>query len=590
MSTNQEGQLSTHDEGGLHAPPGLSFWQRVWWWFDFLVLVNLARLRFVAILIVIGVVITQWDLLIAYYEKWTRPAATAEKGGSEYEWFCPMHPSVIRDNPKEKCPICFMPLSKRKKGEAAQAEPLPAGVVSRVQLSPYRIVLAGVNTWRVDYVPLSREILAPGLVEFNERGQKKIQARVKGRIDELMVNETGQMVEAGDVLASIYSPDLLVTVQDLLRGKKAGNQELVRDARQRLALLGIDQQQIDEILRSGQANTHLKIRSPISGHVIQKFVQEGDQVEEGMPLYEVADLSTVWIQAQIYEDDIALLPTAQDHPHAMSDQKIALVATTRAFPNEEFHGTLKFIYPHVDQATRTLSVRFEIDNPEHKLRPGSTATVRLFLAPEQIAALATPQMSDEQKAELAKGRVLAVPQGAVIDTGDQKVVYRQASPGVFEGVRASLGPKMVDPDGVVFFPVLSGLAAGEQIVTSGSFLVDAETRLNPAAGSIYFGGSGGSKASSTTVRSTTPDDPDAKIRAALAALSPTDRALAEKQRTCPILPDSRLGSMGPPIKLSLAGETIFLCCSGCKGQATANPEKTAARVKELRSQSASGVR
>ncbi len=579
-------ELPPQDEGGLRPPPGLSFWRRIWWWFDFLILVKLARLRFVAILVVIGLLITKWDLLVAYHDKWTRRTTAMAAAGSGYEWFCPMHPSVVRDNPKDKCPICFMPLSKRKKGEGSEAEPLPAGIVSRVQLSPYRVVLAGVGTWRVDSVPLSREIIASGLVEFNERAQKTVSARVAGRIDKLLVSETGQIVDQGDVLAEIYSPDLFVTVQNLLHAQKAGNESLVRDARSRLELLGIDTAQIQQIVEDGQPNTSVKIRSPISGHVIQKYVREGQYIEEGMPLYEIVDLSTVWIQAQIYEDDIALLPVAQDHPHTADVERTTVVATTRAFPNEEFRGTLKFIYPHVDQSTRTLTVRFEVENPEHKLRPGSTATVRLFIAPEQVQSLSTVGMSDLQRDDLAKGKVLAVPTSSVIDTGDQKIVYRQASPGEFEGVRVTVGPRMVDPDGVLFLPVLSGLAAGDQIVTSGSFLVDAETRLNPAAGSIYFGGSSGAKSStaSTTVRATTPDDPDAKVIAELAKLPAADRELAEKQRTCPILANSRIGSMGSPVKLTLDGETVFLCCQGCTAQAKADPEKTAKRVKELRSQ------
>src|SRR5262245_3508096 len=591
MPTIPHTDIPPNDEGGLRPPPDLNYWQRVWWWFDFLILVKIARLRFVAILIVIGIIITQWDLLTAWYEKWTRPAAgTAATGGGDYEWFCPMHPTVVRDNPKDKCPICFMPLSKRKKGEAGSSEPLPAGIVSRVQLTPYRVVLAGVNTWRVDYVPLSREIIAAGLVEFNERGQKTIAARMAGRIDRLLVSETGQIVEAGDVLAELYSPDLLVTVQNLLQAGKTGSRDLAEGARTRLELLGIDRAQIDEIVQSGKANTHLKIRSPISGHVIQKYVREGQNVEEGKPLYDVVDLSTVWIQAQVYEDDIGLLPVAQEHPHEAEAAKTPVVATTRAFPNEEFRGTLKFVYPHVDQATRTLTVRFEIENPQHKLRPGGTATVRLFIPPQKIQSLAVEGMTAEARDELSKGRVLAVPQGAVIDTGDQKIVYREAAPNEFEGVLVTLGPKLLDPDGVAFFPVLSGLSPGDRIVTSGSFLVDAETRLNPAAGSIYFGGSGGVKASAATaVRATTPDDPEAKIVAVLAKLPSSDLKLAQQQRTCPILKDSRLGSMGVPVKLTLAGETVFLCCAGCKGQATANPEQTAARVKELRTQNAQGT-
>jgi len=131
--------------------------------------------------------------------------------------------------------------------------------------------------------------------------------------------------------------------------------------------------------------------------------------------------------------------------------------------------------------------------------------------------------------------------------------------------------------------VLSGLNVGEQIVTAGSFLVDAETRLNPAAGSIYFGGSGSGKvaAGGSAVRATTPEDPEAKIAAALAALSPADRQLAQQQRTCVILPGSRLGSMGPPVRLTLDGETVFLCCSGCKTAATSDPAKSAAKAKVL---------
>src|SRR3954465_15839529 len=123
-SSGEEARLA--DEGGLHAPPRLRGWQKVWWWFHLIILVNLARFRFIAILIVIGLIIMKWDTLTAYYDRWTRPASAAQAASSDVEYFCPMHPSVVRDNPKEKCPICFMPLSKRKRG-TGQVEVLPAG-------------------------------------------------------------------------------------------------------------------------------------------------------------------------------------------------------------------------------------------------------------------------------------------------------------------------------------------------------------------------------------------------------------------------------------------------------------------------------
>ena len=576
----------TDDEGGLRAPPGLSPWRKAWWWFDFIVLVKLARLRFIAILVAIGAVITQWDALVARYDKWTRPANAAAVAASDVEYFCPMHPTVVRASGKDKCPVCFMPLSKRKKGGAAQ-EPLPAGTVNRVQLSPYRMVLAGVQLWQLDYQPLSKQIAAVGYVEFNERGLKNVSARVKGRIDALYANETGKMVDEGDELASLYSPELNVTVRNLVDAQRGNNPDLLKSARYRLELLGISGDQIDEILQTGKANTHLRIRSPIAGHIIKKYVVEGQYVEEGAPLYDIADLSTVWIQAQIYEDDLAFLPLDQEHkPPASDSGALAVTATTQAFPNEPFGGTLAFVYPHVDQDTRTVTVRCEVANPKHKLRPGTTATVTLNIAPERVPVLAGADAEDtEMQSRLKQGQVLAVPEGSVIDTGDQTIVYRQSAPGVYEGVKVELGPKMASPEGVTFYPVLRGLHAGDQIVTAGSFLVDAETRLNPAAGSIYFGGGSGSKDDSpgpSNAAPSTPEDSDGEIDAALAKLSGADRKLAEAQRFCAVLADSRLGSMGTPLKLSIEGQTVFLCCSGCKKRALADPKRTLAKVKELK--------
>lgn len=571
-------------EGGLRPPPGLSFWQRVWWWFDFLILVKLARLRFIAVLVLIGVVITQWDTLVNYYERWTRSGHGDASAGGIFEWFCPMHPSIIRDNGKEKCPICFMPLSRRVKGEA-HTEALPAGVVSRVQLSPYRIVLAGVQTTAVAPVTLSKTIRTVGYVEFNERGQKTVSARVAGRLDKVFANETGRMVNAGDSLAQLYSPELLVTMQNLLDATRTNRKDLAESSRARLRLLGIEDDQINGIVSSEKGSTELTIRSPISGHIIRKHVIEGQYVQEGSALFDLADLSSVWIQAQVYEDDLPFLPvTHQRDSNGTVVEGVTVTAATRAAPNEPFEGKLTFVYPHVDQTTRTATVRFEVDNPEHRLRPGATADITLKISADRIPSLVSAS-HQKSASPVGKHDVFGIPESAVIDTGHQKVVYREASPGVFEGIEVTLGPRMEDPDGLTLYPVIAGLSQGDRIVTNGSFLVDAETRLNPAAGSIYFGGSGASNETpsrASAVRPSTPEDPDANIKANLAKLSPADRILAEEQRFCPVLKTSRLGSMGVPVKLSVEGQVVFVCCPGCNGKALSNPKETLETVRQLK--------
>ncbi len=556
----------------LAEPPQQNFWGKLW----LLLKVVQARLRFVVLLVAIGGVIVYWPTLRAYYEKWQRqlhPGATEQAGESDVEYFCPMHPQIIRDNPKEKCPICGMPLSKRNKGNP---QPLPDGIASRVQLTPYRVVLADVHTTEVTYQPLHKEISTVGLVEFDEGKLYRISARLPGRsrIDKLYVNITGQTVNQSDALALLYNQDAVSTVQNLLDAKRNGQQDLVRDTRSRLYLWGIDNDQIDKILKDGKPITHVTIRAPSGGHVIKKYQVEGEYVEEGARLYDVADLSRVWIQAQVYEADLALLR-----------EGMPVSATTLAFPNREFAGRVAFIQPHLDQNSRTLTVRFDLDNPEHELRPGMYATVKLRVPASQLDLL-PPGAGERQKKAFEQGQVLAVPESSVIDTGSRKIIYRQTAASVFDGVEVRLGPRMLGPKGMVFYPVLRGLEAGEQVVTAGSFLIDAETRLNPAAGSIYFGGSsGGSRAGQSTVaevRPSTPEDQDEDIRMAFARLDPEDRRLAEAQGFCPILQDNRLGVMGKPFKLWIKGQPVFLCCKGCEKEARAHPDETLANVEKVR--------
>ncbi len=600
-----------NDEGGLRAPPGLGPLGKAWWWFHFVILVKLARLRFIAVLVAIGGVIAYWDTLNAYYEKWTRPLFGAETAtSSDTEYWCPMHPTVVRDHP-DKCPICAMPLSKRKKGDKDEEEALPPGVSQRVQITPYKVAVAGIETAEIGYRPLNKEIAAVGFVEFDERKLARISVRATGksRIDKLLVNVTGQHVKKGEPLAELYSPDLVVTVQNLLDARQNNNRSLEKMARDRLRLWGIDDEQIDTIVKTGQPITHVIVRSPIHGHIIKKYQVEGEYVEEGARLYDVADLSTVWIEAQVYEDELAFLKLG-----------LSVAATAKSFPNREFKGKLAFIHPHLDATTRTLKVRFDMDNAEHELRPGMYATVR-FQSPvarlpmlreerqrlwsEQtaseltMAALLSPGLpttsgglaslltAATEEAIAARDLVLAVPESAVIDTGSRQFVYREAEPDVYDQLEVQLGPRSG-----AFYPVMSGLRLGDRVATTGSFLIDAETRLTAGAASTYFGASGGPQSdhhsSTTAARPSMTRDEDAKFQAVLNKLSPQDRPLVEALGYCPVL-GNRLGSMGAPVPVVLQGQKVFLCCKLCVKKAKANEKKTLAKAAELTARAKSGA-
>jgi hypothetical protein len=206
------------------------------------------------------------------------------------------------------------------------------------------------------------------------------------------------------------------------------------------------------------------------------------------------------------------------------------------------------------------------------------ATVRLQVPVTELNLL-PDDAGDKQKQEYREGRVLAVPERAVIDTGSRQFVYREAEPDVFEGVEVELGPRCEG-----FYPVVRGLKEGERVATTGSFLIDAETRLSAGASSTYFGASGGPAGdhrSATTARPSMTRDEDAKVQAVLAKLDPADRRLAEEQGLCPVL-NSRLGSMGVPVSVTLGGQKVFLCCKACVKKARTDEKATLARVAALK--------
>jgi len=327
-----------------------------------------------------------------------------------------MDPQVVRSTYEPngdvpKCPICGMPLSDRKKGETAK---LPVGITGRVQLSPERIQLAGIKTVLVEYRPVARETKTVGYITFDETRLSRIVSRVEGYVEKLYVDETFTVVHKGDPLAEIYSPELYSTARELVLATKAGGvADLAVAARNKLLLLGVSQQEIDGIVASGQPAARLVIRSPQEGYVVEKKLVVGCSVEAKMTLFEVADLSTVWIEADVYEDDIPFLKVGQN-----------VEATVKACPHHTFAGKLALIHPQLETTTRTNRIRLKLDNPRHELRPGMFANVQIN----------TPLESIEPFKELAakSGRViltglggsndpspyefLVVPERAVVDT------------------------------------------------------------------------------------------------------------------------------------------------------------------------------
>ncbi|MFO0909520.1 MAG: efflux RND transporter periplasmic adaptor subunit [Isosphaeraceae bacterium] len=493
------------------------------------------RLRFIALMAGTGLVFGYWDTIWNHYEKWMRPAAVVQHD-ADTEYYCPMHPNVVRDAPGS-CPICGMPLSKRAKGAST---PLPEGVTARVALTPFRIAQAGVRTAQVGYTPLKESLTTVGSIEFDERRLARIASRAKGmsRVEKLHVNFTGTPVKQGEPLAELYSPELYQAVQELILAEKrmhapgSGSTatsrsllgdpaDLVRLGREKLERWGLTAAQIDAILAQGNASPRLPILAPLGGVVVKKNVVEGQYVAEGEAMFEVADLSHVWVQAQVYEDQFALVAVGQ-----------SVEATVEAYPGEVFQGRVAFIDPALNPQTRTVGVRYDLENPDGRLRPGMFATVtlqtpiaetpafrnriaRAQVAPEgasspsaqgicpvttlKLGAMGepvavevggrkiwtccgacTPKLQASPARYLARlapaprDAVLTVPESAVIDTGTRKIVYVETEPGIFEGREVVLGPRVGD-----VYPVLEGVHQGEAVAGSGAFLIDAETRLNP---------------------------------------------------------------------------------------------------------------
>jgi membrane fusion protein, copper/silver efflux system len=383
----------------------------------------------------------------------------AKAGEAKTLYTCSMHPFIIKDNPGT-CPICNMELIKKIEGAQGGApDAQTAQMLGHVSMSPTQLVMANVATIEVKSTSLSKEVAAVGIVAFDQSRQAKVTSWVAGRLDHLYVNKIGDYVSAGKPVAAIYSPDLVAAQQEYLLALRSRDQfrnssiesiagsgdGLVSSARQRLKLLGVKDAQIAELEKGKEANIRLNIYTPISGVVIEKMMMQGQYVNTGEALFSVADLSTVWVELEVYENDF---------PFIKMGQRVDI--TSQSYPGKTFTGTVSYIYPFLDPKTRTVKVRVTLSNAGMRLKPDMFVNAVV-------------------KSPLGTG--LVVPATAVIDTGKRQVVWVESQPGMFEPRDVKLGARVGDQ-----MQILSGVKQGEKVATSGGYLIDSESQLNSGSG------------------------------------------------------------------------------------------------------------
>ena len=330
--------------------------------------------------------------------------------------------------------------------EAAAAES------SAITIDPVTMQNMDLRTGLVTRGPLRRVVRTVGVVDFDETALTEVTTKFKGWVEKLYVDSTGQQVHRGDPLFEIYSPELysaqveyLLALNQPTNLAGAGAQALQSSALAKLKFLDIPDEQIAQIRQDGQAKKTLRINAPRDGIVVEKMVVEGQMVEAGMKLYRLADLGTVWVQSQIYEQDLPIVRLGQEATVSLS-----------YLPDRKFRGRVTYVYPTVDEKTRTAKVRMEFHNPGYFLKPGMFTTVELT-------------------AELSPSAVL-VPDSAVLRSGENNTVFVALEGGKFEPRTVALGLRAEGN----LYQVLSGLSEGERIVTSGQFMLDSESQLREA--------------------------------------------------------------------------------------------------------------
>jgi len=402
-------------------------------------------------LVAIALAVLFRDPLVAWFygpsgQAHERAERRAAPGVAHYT--CPMHPSIKQHEPG-RCPICGMDLVPVTEEQQRQ------GIV---MLDDARRQSIGVRTYTVAVAPMRRELRAPGRVVYDESGLHDVSLKVQGWVTHLSVDRVGQRVTRGQTLFSVYSPELYAAQLDFLlaqpssvaslpaqsRGSLA---PLAGSARQRLRLLGMSDAQLEQLTTSKTALESISIPAPAGGIVIEKNVVEGASIEAGMRLYRIADLQSVWLEADVYEADL---------PFTRAGQPV--VVRLEHLPEQPIKAVIDSIYPYLDPATRTARVRVRIDNDRLELRPGMYASVAL-------------------DADL--GTRLQVPSSAVIYTGPRRLVFVDLGAGRFRPQEIAIG---IESAGM--YEVLSGLQAGDVVASSGVFLLAAEARI--AAATSYW--------------------------------------------------------------------------------------------------------
>jgi len=378
-----------------------------------------------------------------------KSSATETPGKKIKYWKAPMTAGFTSDKPgKSPMGMDLIPVYEDEEQQSGEGFRINPTVVQNI----------GVKTVKVRRRTLSREIRTTGILAYDERTVTQIHTKYKGWVEKLYVDFTGQEVGKGDLLAEVYSPELVSTQEELLVAMKysqslkdspfteigKGAERLFESTKRRLELFDVPEHQIEELIREKKITKTLHIHSPFRGFVIKKHASEGMFVEPGMSLYTIADLSNIWVLADVYEYEM---------PWIKIGQKVKM--NLSYYPGKKFHGKVTYIDPFMDSKTRTLKVRMEFKNPKWKLKPDMYANVTL-------------------KSAIARKSV-AVPEEAVIHSGERQIVIVQDSSGGFDSRSLTLG---VQADG--YYQVLKGLKAGETVVTSSSFLLDSESRLKEA--------------------------------------------------------------------------------------------------------------